>query len=165
MIQPPVRAFFLTGLLIAFCVLIGTLLMGCATTAPTGVPWVKPIPDYTEPPTPSMAPDDAGSCTASLPLPVGEAAPCTGLLMVPSEVQYLYDVEGQADPLRTLLNLSVEGRERDRAWADAHYLRVLEERDRARAQRWEAFAVGGAVGFGVCGGLLAGIVLSLNATP
>jgi hypothetical protein len=83
--------------------------------------------------------------------------------MVPSEVQYLYDTEDQAKPLRDLLHLSVEGRERDRAWADAHYLRVLEERDRARRQRWEAFAVGSAIGFGVCGGLISGIVLQLNA--
>ena len=142
--------------------LVLTVCSGCSTGKTTGVPWVQSVPDYSAPEKPSMAPDEAGSCVEAHALPFGEVAPCTGLLMVPSEVQYLYDSEGQLKPLRALLDLSVEGRARDRAWADAHYLRMTEERNRARRQRWEAFAVGGAVGFGVCGGVLAGIVLGLN---
>ncbi len=157
-----VRSGLMGVLLVSFILLVLAVCSGCSTGKATGVPWVKPVPDYSAPEKPSMAPDEAGSCTEAQPLPEGVAAPCTGLLMVPSEVQYLYDVESQEKPLRDLLTLSVEGRARDRAWADAHYLRIMEERNRARRQRWEAFAVGSAVGFGVCGGVLAGIVLGLN---
>jgi len=159
---PIVRSSLLGILLVVFIVIL-VALSGCATSAPTGIPWVKPIPDYSAPQKPTVAPDAPGSCTDAKPLSEGDVAACTGLLMVPSEVQLLYDTEDQAEPLRDLLHLSVEGRERDRAWADAHYLRILEDRDRARRQRWEAFAVGSAVGFGVCGGIISGIVLQLNA--
>ena len=161
--RPVIRTSFFCILFTAFIVVLVTLTTGCATTAPTGIPWVHPVPDYSVPEKPTVAPDAAGSCTEADALSEGEAAPCTGLLMVPSEVQFLYDTEAQAKPLRDLLHLSIEGRERDRAWADAHYLRVLEERDRARRQRWEAFAVGSAIGFGVCGGIISGVVLQLNA--
>tara|TARA_Y100000034_G_scaffold55416_1_gene67943 strand:+ start:1378 stop:1869 length:492 start_codon:yes stop_codon:yes gene_type:complete len=160
---PVVRSSLLGLLFVIFIVVLFSLCSGCTTTAPTGIPWVKPIPDYSAPQTPTVAPDAPGSCREAKPLSEGDVAACTGLLMVPSEVQLLYDTEDQAQPLRDLLHLSVEGRERDRAWADAHYLRILEERDRARRQRWEAFAVGSAIGFGVCGGLISGIVLQLNA--
>ena len=159
--RPIIRTWLMGGLLVSFVVILVSL-SGCVTAKATGVPWVQSVPDYTAPDSPTVAPDATGSCTEAQPLPEGAAAPCTGLLMVPSEVQYLYDVEGQAKPLRDLLVLSVEGRARDRAWADAHYLRIMEERNRARRQRWEAFAVGGAIGFGVCGGVIAGIVVGLN---
>ena len=160
--RPIIRTWFMAGLLVSFVFALVTLSSGCISAKATGIQWVQPVPDYTAPSVPTVAPDAAGSCTEAQALPEGEAAPCMGLLMVPSEVQYLYDVEGQAKPLRDLLTLSIEGRARDRAWADAHYLRIMEERNRARRQRWEAFAVGGAIGFGVCGGVIAGIVVGLN---
>lgn len=138
----------MTRLTTTICSLL--LLAGCATT-PETVPWSS-IPDYSAPEPPPKAPDEAGACVAVSALRAGDEATCLGLLLPPSEVQFLYDVDEQGDALRSLLSLSVEGRERDRLWADSHYQRLLFERDRARRQRWEAFGVGLAVGFGVCGG-------------
>lgn len=140
-------------------ILCSLLLAGCATT-PTTIPW-SPLPDYTAPEPPPKAPDDAEACANVSALRPGDTASCTGLLLPPSEVQYLYDVDDQGDALRRLLTLSVEGRERDRAWADAHYERLLWERDQARRQRWEAFGVGLAIGFGICGG---GIGIAIGAS-
>jgi len=133
-------------------------LSGCATHTAGAVPWEAPIPDYTAPEPPTKAPELSGSCDVITAL----SEPCTGLLLPPAEVQFLYETDEQAQPLRDLIHLCAQGRAADRAWADEHYARILAERDKARRQRWETFAIGGAVGAGVTAGLLTAIVLSAN---
>lgn len=147
-------------LLRALPLLLTLLASGCVTTGTTGVPWQGPVPDYSAPATPEVAPDTVGACAPGeeVILHAGESAPCLGLLSNPSDYQYLLDTEAQAPPLRKLLDGCSLEVPACRAWADQHYARVVAERDKARRQRWEAFAVGGAVGGGLVGGLVLAII-------
>ena len=142
-------------------ILLALLLGGCVTTGTTGVPWQGPVPDYSVPPAPEVAPDTVGACApgTEVVLRPGDDVPCVGLLSNPSDYQFLLDTEAQAPPLRTLLDGCSLEVPACRAWADQHYARVVAERDKAKRQRWEAFAVGGAVGGGVVGGFVLAIIL------
>lgn len=138
---------------------VGHLLMGCAHTPTSSrVAWVAPIPDYTPPVEPTRAPDASDSCTEAQPL----VDPCLGLLMPGSEVQYLYDVEGQAQPLRDLIGLCAAGRTADRLYADQAYARMVAERDRAQRKQLELFLVGTGVGGGIVAGILAAVIVSVQ---
>jgi len=143
--------------LCVFCVFVfalSTFFTGCAHTSPqAGVEWVAPIPDYSEPPHATKAPTSEGACVEAQPL----AEPCLGLLMPANEIQYLYDIEAQAAPLRDLVGLCAEGRAADRLYADQAYARIIAERDKARRQRLETFGIGVGVGGGVVAGILAAI--------
>ena len=144
--------------LAAVAAAVAVVLSGCATTGTTGVPWEAPVPDFTPPAAPEVAPDIEGACAPGQEtvLSPGDEVPCVGLLSNPSDYQFLLDTEAQAKPLRDLLTVCAAETPACRAWADQHYARAIAERDKARRQRWEAFAVGGAVG----GGLVAGVILA-----
>jgi hypothetical protein len=136
--------------------LIGVLsLYGCALGPVGGVPWEAGIPDYSTPTEPTKAPAVAGSCLAVSAV----SEPCVGLVIPPSEVQFLYDTEAQAVPLRDLLGFCAQGRAADRLWADQHYAKIIVERDKARRQRWETLAIGGAVGAGLAAGIFTAIAI------
>jgi hypothetical protein len=152
-----VRWWFHAAVVTVFAFAVCHLFTGCAHTAPPGgVEWVAPVPDYTPPPEPTKAPATEGSCVEAQPL----ADPCLGLLMPGSEIQYLYDVEGQAAPLRDLIGLCASGRAADRIYADQAYARMIAERDRARRKQLELFLAGTGVGAGVVAGILSAIFVA-----
>ena len=148
------RWLFHAALLAILVVATIPLLSGCAHQGGSeGVGWVAPIPDYSQPPEPTKAPDGEGVCIEAQAI----TDPCLGLLMPGSEVQYLYDVEAQAAPLRDLVGLCATGRTADRLYADQAYARIIAERDKARRQRLETFLIGTGVGAGVVAGILSAV--------
>ena len=149
---------------------------GCATTtaaASKGATdlWTgAPIPDYSAPADPVLAPTPEGGCTAAVSLKQGAPAPCLGVLTPSERLQLLLDIADQREPILRLLAASVEGRRVDRAWASVAYDTALIERDAADAQRkiaegdrlrtgFVGFGIGAAVGGGIVGGLLLGLVV------
>ena len=180
MIEPPRYYTFLDtvgdavlsiigGLLLVVSVAI--LLQGCGPTLPpleAGIAWEGPIPDYTPPAEPQVAPDVPGACApgAERILQPGGVAPCVGLLSGPAQFQYLLDVETQVPVLRRLLRLVVEGRDGDRVWADKFFtdtaLKLVAKATKYQRQRWDFLGAGVGIGGALVGVLVLVLGLALR---
>ena len=155
-LRPVIRTWLIGLLFLTFMGVLLNLTTGCAARGTTGVPWTAPVPDYSAPQAPTLAPEVVGACET----PTLLSDPCTGLLLPPAEAQYLYDVDSQREPVLDLLGACAGGRASDRLYADQAYARILAERDKARRQRWETFAIGGAVGAGIVAGIVTAVAVS-----
>jgi hypothetical protein len=115
-------------------------LLGCATATENGVRWPTTVTTPTIP-TPNVAPYGANDCVDAVALRPGGAAPCNGVLVAASDLQYLMDLEAQRGDIVTLVTAMVAARMADRAYADAVAANLVRQRDDARR-----FIIGTALG-------------------